>query len=472
MGAETSADGSVLGKYLPARFLFAILSNIGMAIVYGLKVNLSVTMVAMLNHTAIVGNKTEETPPGQCNPPDGQTTTKPEDGPFVWSEPLQGMLLGCYFWGYLVSQIPLAYVAENYSAKWVFFFSVSLNAVCTILTPPLTKLHYGGLLTMRVVEGIAAGASFPAMHIMIANWAPQTERFLIATVIYVGTHAGTASSIFMSGLVSKQWGWEWVFYIMGGLSCIWIPFWIILIQDDPNKQRFISPEERNMINSSLGTSEVSKEHPALPYCKMLKSKPFWAILIAHSCSSFGWYMFLIEIPFYMKQVLNFNVARNAALSALPYIPCMIFSIVLGKVLDHLQNKGKINRTVARKIATSFCTLIPAAALTGMCFIGCRHYMAVAFMCIGIVAMGAIYAGFISNHMDIAPNFAGMLMGITNTVATIPAIFVAQLVGFVTEGNQTIQAWRTIFSIAIILLLTEFLVYIIFGSGEKREWNDG
>lgn len=38
---------------IPARYILAILGSIGMAIIYGLKVNLSVAMVAMLNHTAI-----------------------------------------------------------------------------------------------------------------------------------------------------------------------------------------------------------------------------------------------------------------------------------------------------------------------------------------------------------------------------------------------------------------------------------
>lgn len=38
---------------IPARYVLAILGSMGMAIVYGLKVNLSVAMVAMLNHTAI-----------------------------------------------------------------------------------------------------------------------------------------------------------------------------------------------------------------------------------------------------------------------------------------------------------------------------------------------------------------------------------------------------------------------------------
>lgn len=38
---------------MPARYILAILGSVGMAIIYGLKVNLSVAMVAMLNHTAI-----------------------------------------------------------------------------------------------------------------------------------------------------------------------------------------------------------------------------------------------------------------------------------------------------------------------------------------------------------------------------------------------------------------------------------
>lgn len=40
-------------EWVPARYILAILGSIGMAIIYGLKVNLSVSMVAMLNHTAV-----------------------------------------------------------------------------------------------------------------------------------------------------------------------------------------------------------------------------------------------------------------------------------------------------------------------------------------------------------------------------------------------------------------------------------
>lgn len=38
---------------IPARYILSILGSIAMAIIYGLKVNLSVAMVAMVNHTAV-----------------------------------------------------------------------------------------------------------------------------------------------------------------------------------------------------------------------------------------------------------------------------------------------------------------------------------------------------------------------------------------------------------------------------------
>lgn len=56
------------------------------------------------------------------------------------------------------------------------------------------------------------------------------------------------------------------------------------------------------------------------------------------------------------------------------------------------------------------------------------------MSVGIVAMGAMFSGFLSNHIDIAPNFAGTLVALTNTAATLPGIIVPLFVGFVTHGN--------------------------------------
>lgn len=111
--------------------------------------------------------------------------------------------------------------------------------------------------------------------------------------------------------------------------------------------------------------------------------------------------------------------------------------VLSKVLDTLRAKSIINTTVARKIATCVASVIPLFCFIGLCYIGCNRGVAVALMTIAVMCIGGMFCGFLSNHIDIAPNFAGTLMAITNTVATIPGILVPMFVGKLTESDVSI-----------------------------------
>jgi MFS family permease len=71
------------------------------------------------------------------------------DGPLLWSEPNQGLVLGSYFWGYLVTQVPGGRVAELYGGKWVFFVAVVLNVGATLLSPICSKAGFEYLMLMR-----------------------------------------------------------------------------------------------------------------------------------------------------------------------------------------------------------------------------------------------------------------------------------------------------------------------------------
>lgn len=188
-----------------------------------------------------------------------------------------------------------------------------------------------------------------------------------------------------AGILAANLGWASVFYVMGGLSSVWLFLWAWLVQDTPSKQPLISAEERSMIISSLGTADshsAQKPHKSVPWGKVFTSMPFYAILIAHICSNFGWYMLLIELPFYMKDVLKFNIKDNAVATAVPFFTMWIFSMIISKSLDILREKGKISTTIARKIATLCASAIPMACLLALCYIGCKRTLAVIIMGIG------------------------------------------------------------------------------------------
>lgn len=191
----------------------------------------------------------------------------------------------------------------------------------------------------------------------------------------------------MAGMLAGNWGWESVFYVMGGLSLIWTVLWIWLVQDTPNKQPLISAEERALITSSLGTADSHtniKLKKAVPWVKVFTSTAFHAILIAHICSNFGWYMVLVELPFYMKQVLKFSIKENALATAIPFLTMWVFSMIISRTLDFLRQKGIISTTIARKIATLFASVVPMVCLLILCFIGCQRVWAVVIMGIGKV----------------------------------------------------------------------------------------
>lgn len=99
------------------------------------------------------------------------------------------------------------------------------------------------------------------MHVMLANWAPPSERSVMSSIVYAGTALGTVISMLSAGVLAATLGWEAVFYVMGGVCTIWCVFWVWLIADTPETQPYISAEERQYIMKSLGTtSSEGSEH--------------------------------------------------------------------------------------------------------------------------------------------------------------------------------------------------------------------
>lgn len=189
----------------------------------------------------------------------------------------------------------------------------------------------------------------------------------------------------MAGLLADSYGWESVFYVMGGLSCIWVFAWWFLVQDNPESQSLISMEEREMITSSLGvnaTQTSGKRSTTIPWKAIFTSGPFWAIAIAHVCSNWGWYMLLIELPFYMKQVLKLNIRENAIATAVPFLTMWFFSMVLSRVLDGLRVRGLMSTTRARKWSTMYASFVPMLCLFIVCNIECHRKLTVFLIGVG------------------------------------------------------------------------------------------
>ncbi|KAF7266644.1 vesicular glutamate transporter 3-like [Rhynchophorus ferrugineus] len=443
-----------MGKF-QYRHFHAVQLSIALAVIYGMRVNFHVGIVRMVNHTAIGIAEYDQS----------------EDGPFIWSKRIQGLLLSSYFWGYILTMLPGAIIAERYSAKWVFFGAVFLNILGSLLTPLASKIHYGAMLILRLLQGLSAGASYPSTHVMLAAWSPVDERSFMTSVAFSGTSMGAVVYTLAAGYIAAGLGWEYIYYIEGGVSALWLIVWGVFVGDSPSTHWFISHEESQHIINSISQGKLPTKKPKVPWGKVFRSMEFWSILVAQTCCNWAWYTLLIELPLFMKDVLNLKISENALYTAVPFLSVFFFMIILGKIMDILRAKKVFTTTEARKVATGIQCIGPLFCFIGVCYI--ENVTAILILItLAVMLMGGMFSGYLANHIDIAPNFAGTLMGITNTAGTLSGIGVPLFVNEVTRKDNSIKSWRIIFWTSNLMLIIEFLFYTIFGSGEEQEWNKG
>ncbi|XP_046982453.1 vesicular glutamate transporter 1-like [Schistocerca americana] len=78
-------------------------------------------------------------------------------------------------------------------------------------------------------------------------------------------------------------------------------------------------------------------------------------------------------------------------------------------------------------------------------------------------------GYQMNHIDIAPNFSGLMIGICGSIGTLTSIAAPLYVGAIVKEN-TIQEWRIVFLTAAGVFFVGNLIFVIFADGEVQPWN--
>ncbi|XP_076141753.1 sialin [Alosa pseudoharengus] len=447
-----------------ARYGLSVLACYGFFVAYALRVNLSVAMVDMLNTTSS-SNASQSVCPRHTSParPKHNHTASVYD----WDSETQGWILGSFFYGYIVTQIPGGYLARKYGAKWLLGFGILCTVIFTLLTPVAADLGAGYLIAVRVLEGIGEGVTFPAMHAMWASWAPPMERSRLLTISYTGAQLGTVVALPLSGMICFYLDWTYVFYVFGVVGMVWFVLWAALVSNTPSTHPRISEQERLYIAASL-KNELSPTSDYIPWGSILTSLPLWAIVVAHFSYNWTFYTLLTLLPTYMNDILGFSIQQNGMLSALPYLGCWLLALLGGQLADYLRETCQFRTVAVRKAFTLIGMVGPALFLIAAGFTNCDYIMAVAFLTASSSLGGVSASGFNINHLDIAPSYAGILLGITNSFATIPGMVGPVIARALTKSN-TMEEWRTVFYISAGINLFGAAFFTLFGQGSVQPW---
>ncbi|GFT99486.1 hypothetical protein NPIL_593442 [Nephila pilipes] len=460
--------------YLPARYVLTFLLIWAKCLEYAHRVCLSVTIVAMINHTALdQGVNYTSLIDDTCEVPKGINGTTPEEeGDYLWAPSEQGIILGAYFYGYVCTQVVGGRMAEIAGGKWVLGLSILIASFLTFITPVAADIGVVAIVIVRVLMGLIHGVCMPTAFALFGHWAPIEERSTLIALCIVGDQIGTIITMPLTGYLCEygfSGGWPSVYYILGTAGCVWFIFWFFLAYSKPADHPRISKLEIEYIQK--GQIQVADEQKAsVPWTSVFSSMPVWTIAIVSFCSAWGYTTLLAKLPTYLEVVLHVSIQKNGLVNSLVYTSTCITLFLSGYLSDYLRTKKEMNSTKVRKGFEIFALLGPAVCTALIPAVRCDRFAAIALLTAAMAFLGLTGGGHVSIAADMAPHHAASIFGLVNSFGCTAGIFSPLVAGFLLDdAHSSVQQWSVIFYISSGFYLLGALIFLTWASAERQPW---
>jgi ACS family sodium-dependent inorganic phosphate cotransporter len=156
------------------------------------------------------------------------------------------------------------------------------------------------------------------------------------------------------------------------------------------------------------------------------------------------------------------IERVGEYSLIPWVATFIVGNLAGWISDAMLARGITVTTVRKLVQTAgfFMGAVPLLFLPRVSDPGIALVLVTVSACCGAMSLAA----FGVNHLDIGPRYAGILMGISNTAATVPGIIGVAVTGLILGITGS---FAPIFYITAVVYLVGLAGYLAWASGEQK-----
>lgn len=318
-----------------------------------------------------------------------------------------GLLSSAFFTTYALAQPLAGWVAQRLPPRTVLAAGVGLWSAATIGCGMATSLLM--LFVLRLLLGLGESIIFPVVSCIFSQ-APDHERGRANAATVAGSYLGPAVGTFAGGVVLAFLGWRWVFWVLGGVTLLWMWPWLAT--------------SRRL----LGRCAEPQPHPA-PYTEILTNRGLWGASIGQFCYGCQLYLTLTMLPLYLINAQHLSIALMTTVGVALYI-CQATSAALTGVSSDLLIARGLSSTRVRK-----AFLIAGLAGTGACLglIGVWPSAAVPLLILSGGTTGLSGPMLNTSGQALAgPRAGGRWMGVQNLMGNLAGIIAPVAAGFVVD----------------------------------------
>jgi ACS family sodium-dependent inorganic phosphate cotransporter len=378
----------------------------------------------------------------------------------------KGMVMSAFYWGYGISQIPGGVAAQKYGGTRVLSLCFCLWSLASILTPG-NPSNISSLLISRFVVGVSQGFLIPAVHTVVSLWIPAGERAKGVSLITSGMYLGSAAAMEILPMISSRYGPSFILKLNGMLGFGWLVIFRMVM-------RHVESQSVSTTSLPLSTSQIQQKRMQkssqriTPWRRMIVHPAVWSIVVNNFTFHYAFYIVMNWLPTYFDKVLHVSIESVGFAKTLPYISMFLASNAGGWSGDYLIAKGGMSVASGRKWVNTCGFICSGIALCMMP--GARTVTSgIVYTTSALAAAGFARGGFSVNHMDIAPAFAGVVMGISNTAGTLAGVIGVAVTGYILscfDGGTATTGWYAAFSLAAGLCFSGSALFMRYARGSR------
>jgi len=368
----------------------------------------------------------------------------------VMDDRMKGQAAGIFFLGYVLLQMIGGHLAGNWSAKKLISLCLIFWGVCAVACGLAKTFHQ--FEVARFLLGVSESCVYPATIVLLSHWFPRAERARANAAWNLCQPLAVVASAPFTGWLLGAYGWHTMLILEGTLPFLWLPVWWLFITDHPRDAKWLSPGERNHLETTLQAEaaqlETEKKVPFWP--RLLRLAPILLVMVTmnffHNAAAYGCMTFLTE----GLKSKNFTAVEYGFLFAGPYAVTAVIMVV---------NSWHSDKTRERRGHVAAVYILSGTSLVLSVLLRDHFWVSYALMCLAIPGPFAALAPFFAIPTETMPRGVyGPVIGLVNALGNMGGFFGPVIVGWLKGEYHSVAVPFT--ALGVGMLISAALAFLL------------